>query len=223
MVQENLQKILANIPEGVTLLAVSKTKPESDILEAYNYGIRNFGENKVQEMVGKHENLPKDIKWHMIGHLQTNKVKYMASFVSLIHSVDSLNLLETINKEAAKVNRVIPCLLQFHIASEETKFGLSEDEAYALLDSDSFKAMKNVEISGVMGMATNTDNMEVVRSEFRHLKQIFDKLHEKYFADSSSFKTISMGMSHDYPIAIEEGSTIVRIGSLIFGERNYNL
>lgn len=223
MIQENLQKILANIPEGVTLLAVSKTKPESDILEAYNYGIRNFGENKVQEMVGKYENLPKDIKWHLIGHLQTNKVKYMASFVSLIHSVDSLNLLETINKEAVKVNRVIPCLLQFHIASEETKFGLSEDEAYALLESDSYKAMKNVEICGVMGMATNTENMDVVRSEFKHLKQIFDNLHEKYFADSTSFKTISMGMSHDYQIAIEEGSTIVRIGSSIFGERNYNV
>ena len=223
MIQENLQKILANIPEGVTLLAVSKTKPESDILEAYNYGIRNFGENKVQEMVGKYENLPKDIKWHMIGHLQTNKVKYMASFVSLIHSVDSLNLLETINKEAVKVNRVIPCLLQFHIASEETKFGLSEDEAYALLESDSYKAMKNVEICGVMGMATNTENMDVVRSEFKHLKQIFDNLHEKYFADSTTFETISMGMSHDYQIAIEEGSTIVRIGSSIFGERNYNV
>lgn len=223
MIQENLQKILANIPEGVTLLAVSKTKPESDILEAYNYGIRNFGENKVQEMVGKYENLPKDIKWHLIGHLQTNKVKYMASFVSLIHSVDSLNLLETINKEAVKVNRVIPCLLQFHIASEETKFGLSEDEAYALLESDSYKSMKNVEICGVMGMATNTENMDVVRSEFKHLKQIFDNLHEKYFADSTTFKTISMGMSHDYQIAIEEGSTIVRIGSSIFGERNYNV
>ena len=223
MIQENLQKILVNIPEGVTLLAVSKTKPESDILEAYNYGIRNFGENKVQEMVGKHENLPKDIKWHLIGHLQTNKVKYMASFVSLIHSVDSLNLLETINKEAAKVNRVIPCLLQFHIASEETKFGLSEGEAYALLESDSYKAMKNVEICGVMGMATNTENMDLVRSEFKHLKHIFDNLHEKYFSDSSSFKTISMGMSHDYQIAIEEGSTIVRIGSSIFGERNYNV
>ncbi|MBR4116187.1 MAG: YggS family pyridoxal phosphate-dependent enzyme [Bacteroidales bacterium] len=223
MIQENLQKILANIPEGVTLLAVSKTKPESDILEAYNYGIRNFGENKVQEMVGKYENLPKDIKWHLIGHLQTNKVKYMASFVSLIHSVDSLNLLETINKEAVKVNRVIPCLLQFHIASEETKFGLSEDEAYALLESDSYKAMKNVEICGVMGMATNTENMDVVRSEFKHLKQIFDNLHEKYFADSTTFETISMGMSHDYQIAIEEGSTIVRIGSSIFGERNYNV
>lgn len=223
MIQENLQKILANIPEGVTLLAVSKTKPESDILEAYNYGIRNFGENKVQEMVGKYENLPKDIKWHLIGHLQTNKVKYMASFVSLIHSVDSLNLLETINKEAVKVNRVIPCLLQFHIASEETKFGLSEDEAYALLESDSYKSMKNVEICGVMGMATNTENMDVVRSEFKHLKQIFDNLHEKYFAASTTFKTISMGMSHDYQIAIEEGSTIVRIGSSIFGERNYNV
>ena len=223
MIQENLQKILATIPDGVTLLAVSKTKPESDILEAYNYGIRNFGENKVQEMVGKHENLPKDIKWHLIGHLQTNKVKYMASFVSLIHSVDSLNLLETINKEAAKVNRVIPCLLQFHIATEETKFGLSEDEAYALLNSDSYKSMKNVEICGVMGMATNTENMDLVRSEFKHLKSIFDNLHEKYFANSSTFNTISMGMSHDYQIAIEECSTIVRIGSSIFGERNYNV
>ena len=222
MVQENIQRIQKTIPSGVLLLAVSKTKPESDIMEAYEIGCRDFGENKVQEMVGKYEHLPKDIKWHMIGHLQTNKVKYIAPFVSLIHSVDSLNLLETINKEAKKCGRVIPCLLQFHIATEETKFGLSLDEAEEFLTKPEFKDLQNIEICGVMGMASFTDNKDQVRNEFRHLKSIFNTLHTKYFP-SDSFKELSMGMSEDYPIAIEEGSTIVRIGSSIFGARNYNI
>lgn len=220
MIRENLQRIQRTIPDGVLLLAVSKTKPESDIMEAYDFGCRSFGENKAQEMVGKYEHLPKDIRWHMIGHLQTNKVKYIAPFVSLIHSVDSLNLLETINKEAKKCNRVIPCLLQFHIATEETKFGLSLEEAEEFITTPEFRELQNIEIHGVMGMASFTDNTEQVRNEFRHLKSIFDTLHAKYFP-SDTFKEISMGMSGDYQIAIEEGSTIVRIGSSIFGARNY--
>lgn len=220
MIQENIQRIQKSLPAQVLLLAVSKTKPESDIMQAYEIGCRDFGENKVQEMVRKYESLPKDIRWHLIGHLQTNKVKYIASFVSLIHSVDSLNLLETINKEAKKANRIIPCLLQFHIATEETKFGLSLDEAEELLASESFKQLQNVEIHGVMGMASFTDNVKQVREEFKRLKAIFDVLHQKYLPQSY-FKEISMGMSEDYPIAVEEGSTIVRIGSSIFGARNY--
>lgn len=220
MIQENIHKIQQTLPENVLLLAVSKTKPESDIMQAYEIGCRHFGENKVQEMTRKYGNLPHDIQWHLIGHLQTNKVKYIAPFVSLIHSVDSFNLLETIDKEAQKVQRIIPCLLQFHIATEETKFGLSLEEAEAFLKTDSFKNLKNVEIVGVMGMASFTDNKEQVRNEFKSLKSIFDVLHAKYFP-SASFKEISMGMSEDYQIAVEEGSTIVRIGSSIFGARNY--
>ncbi len=220
MIQENIQKIQQTLPANVLLLAVSKTKPESDIMQAYEIGCRDFGENKVQEMVGKYEHLPKDIRWHLIGHLQTNKVKYIASFVSLIHSVDSLNLLETIDKEAKKHNRVIPCLLQFHIATEETKFGLSLEEAETIVASPEFKNLKNIEIRGVMGMASFTDNTEQVRKEFQHLKSIFDTLRTKYFP-VDSFKEISMGMSEDYQIAVEEGSTIVRIGSSIFGARQY--
>ena len=220
MIQENIHKIQQTLPANVLLLAVSKTKPVSDIMQAYEIGCRDFGENKVQEMVGKYEHLPKDIRWHLIGHLQTNKVKYIASFVSLIHSVDSLNLLETIDKEAKKHNRVIPCLLQFHIATEETKFGLSLEEAETIVASPEFKNLKNIEIRGVMGMASFTDNTEQVRKEFQHLKSIFDTLRTKYFP-VDSFKEISMGMSEDYQIAVEEGSTIVRIGSSIFGARQY--
>ena len=220
MIQENIHKIQQTLPANVLLLAVSKTKPESDIMQAYEIGCRDFGENKVQEMVGKYEHLPKDIRWHLIGHLQTNKVKYIASFVSLIHSVDSLNLLETIDKEAKKHNRVIPCLLQFHIATEETKFGLSLEEAETIVASPEFKNLKNIEIRGVMGMASFTDKTEQVRKEFQHLKSIFDTLRIKYFP-VDSFKEISMGMSEDYQIAVEEGSTIVRIGSSIFGARQY--
>ena len=222
MVKENLEKVLKTIPSNVLLVAVSKTKPVEDIQEAYDAGQRVFGENHALEMRDKHEVLPKDIEWHFIGHLQTNKIKYIIQYVRLIHSIDTFNLLQAVNKEAVKHDRVVDCLLQFHIAEEETKFGLSMEEAEEILNSDIFKAMKNVRICGVMGMATNTDDMVQVRKEFKHLKDIFDTLKAKYFTDSEWFKEISMGMSHDYPIAIEEGSTMVRVGSKIFGERNYN-
>ena len=222
MIQENLEKIRATLPEGVTLVAVSKTKPISDVQEAYDAGQRVFGENHALEMRDKHEALPKDIQWHFIGHLQTNKIKYIVSYVTLIHSIDSANLLEAVNKEAAKHDRVVDCLLQFHIAQEETKFGLDLDEARQLLDSEAFKQMNNVRICGVMGMATFTDDMEQVRQEFQHLKQIFDVLKKTYFADQPQFKEISMGMSDDYPVAVEEGATMVRVGSKIFGARTYH-
>ena len=222
MIQENLEKIRATLPEGVTLVAVSKTKPISDVQEAYDAGQRVFVENHALEMRDKHEALPKDIQWHFIGHLQTNKIKYIVSYVTLIHSIDSANLLEAVNKEAAKHDRVVDCLLQFHIAQEETKFGLDLDEARQLLDSEAFKQMNNVRICGVMGMATFTDDMEQVRQEFQHLKQIFDVLKKTYFADQPQFKEISMGMSDDYPVAVEEGATMVRVGSKIFGARTYH-
>lgn len=222
MVKENLETVRKTIPSGVLLVAVSKTKPVEDLQEAYDAGQRVFGENHALEMRDKHEVLPKDIDWHFIGHLQTNKIKYIVQYVRLIHSIDTFNLLQAVNKEAVKHDRVVDCLLQFHIAEEETKFGLSMEEAEEILNSDIFKTMKNVRICGVMGMATNTDNMTQVRKEFHHLKKIFNTLKTKYFADCEWFKEISMGMSHDYPIAIEEGSTMVRVGSKIFGERNYN-
>lgn len=222
MVKENLEKIRATIPGKTRLIAVSKTKPVEMLQEAYDAGQRLFGENKALEMRDKHDSLPKDIEWHFIGHLQTNKVKYIAPFVRLIHSIDSLQLLQTVEKEAVKNGRCIDCLLQFHIATEETKFGLDMNEARALLESPEYKSMQHIRIFGVMGMATNTDNMELVRSEFANLHQIFDKLKENYFAGCDSFSEISMGMSHDYTIAIEEGSTLVRVGSSIFGARNYN-
>lgn len=222
MVKENLETVRKTIPSGVLLVAVSKTKPVEDLQDAYDAGQRVFGENHALEMRDKHEVLPKDIDWHFIGHLQTNKIKYIIQYVRLIHSIDTFNLLQAVNKEAVKHNRVVDCLLQFHIAEEETKFGLSMEEAEEILNSEIFKAMKNVCICGVMGMATNTDDMAQVRKEFHHLKKIFDTLKAKYFTDCEWFKEISMGMSHDYPIAIEEGSTMVRVGSKIFGERNYN-
>ncbi|HNV53232.1 MAG TPA: YggS family pyridoxal phosphate-dependent enzyme, partial [Tenuifilaceae bacterium] len=200
---------------------VSKTHPVEVIMEAYNAGHRIFGENKVQELVSKYEGMPKDIEWHLIGHLQSNKVKYIAAFVSLIHSVDSIKLLEVIDKEAQKHNRVIDCLLQIHIASEETKFGLSADELEELLSSNDFKEMKNIRVVGLMGMATFTDNMAQVRMEFKFLNNLFKSVKEKYFADKPWFKELSMGMSSDYAVAVEEGSTMVRIGSNIFGHRNY--
>ena len=223
MIQENLNIVRATVPSNVTLIAVSKTKPVSDLQEAYDAGQRIFGENKALEMRDKHQVLPDDIQWHFIGHLQTNKIKYIAPFVTLIHAIDSLSLLEAVNKEAVKNNRVIDCLLQFHIAQEETKFGLDIEEAKALLESDSFKDLKNINICGVMGMATFTDDVVQVRNEFKNLKGIFDTLKESYFGDKDSFKEISMGMSDDYPIAIEEGTTMVRVGSKIFGTRNYNV
>ncbi len=223
MIKENLEKIKATLPKSVALVAVSKTKPVSDIQEAYDAGHRTFGENYPQEMRDKHEMLPQDIQWHFIGHLQTNKIKYIIPFVTLIHSIDTANLLEAVNKEAKKHNRVVDCLLQFHIAQEETKFGLDMDEARQLLDSEAFKQMENVRICGVMGMATFTDDEVEVRKEFKHLKDIFDALKTEYFADQPQFKEISMGMSEDYPIAVEEGATMVRVGSKIFGARNYNV
>ena len=223
MIKENLDIVRATVPSDVTLIAVSKTKPVSDLQEAYEAGQRIFGENKALEMRDKHQALPNDIQWHFIGHLQTNKIKYIAPFVTLIHAIDSLSLLEAVNKEAAKNNRIIYCLLQFHIAQEETKFGLDMDEARAMLESESFKSLNNINICGVMGMATFTDDAAQVRDEFKSLKNIFETLKENYFKGNESFKEISMGMSDDYPIAIEEGATMVRVGSKIFGARNYNL
>jgi pyridoxal phosphate enzyme (YggS family) len=216
----NLQIIKSTLPEHVTLVAVSKTKPVPDLIEAYEAGQRIFGENKIQEMVDKWEQMPKDIEWHMIGHVQTNKVKYMAPFVSLIHGVDSLKLLEEINKQALKNNRVIDCLLQIYIAEEESKFGLDEEELSALLSSSTFKEMKNIRIVGLMGMATFTDNQNQIQKEFTHLKSIFDGLHGKDAINRvSTLQTLSMGMSGDYQLAISCGSTMVRIGSSIFGNR----
>lgn len=223
MIKENLNIVRATVPSNVTLIAVSKTKPVSDLQEAYDAGQRIFGENKALEMRDKHQALPDDIQWHFIGHLQTNKIKYIAPFVTLIHAIDSLSLLEAVNKEAAKNNRVIDCLLQFHIAQEETKFGLDLEEARMMLESESYKNLNNVNICGVMGMATFTDDAAQVRNEFKSLKNIFETLKENYFKENESFKEISMGMSDDYPIAIEEGATMVRVGSKIFGARNYNI
>lgn len=220
-IAENIDRIKSTLPAQVTLVAVSKTKPAEDILEAYQHGQKVFGENKVQEMVGKYEILPKDIEWHFIGHLQTNKIKYMASFVHLIHGVDSFKLLKSIDSEARKAGRIISCLLQFHIAEEETKFGLSKEEAFEMLNSEAFQSLNNVAICGVMGMATFTDNEQQIRKEFATLKSYFETLKKEYFAQNPAFKEISMGMSGDYLLAIEEGSTMVRIGSSIFGERNY--
>ena len=219
------QKILSirnSIPEHVSLVAVSKTKPNEDIIDAYNIGHKAFGENKVQELVRKSEELPRDIEWHMIGHLQTNKVKYIAPFIGLVHSVDSFKLLKTINKEANKNNRVINCLLQCKVAEEETKFGLSESELSDMIKSTEYSELENVSIRGVMGMATFTEDKEKVRHEFSTIKNIFDHLKSEFFIDKPEFVVISMGMSHDYNIAIEEGATMIRVGSNIFGERNYS-
>jgi pyridoxal phosphate enzyme (YggS family) len=218
-IKNNLLEIKATLPDNVTLVAVSKTKPVSDLMEAYEAGQRVFGENKIQEMAEKFEQMPKDIEWHMIGHVQTNKVKFMASFVSLVHGVDSLRLLEEINKQALKNNRVIDCLLQVHIAEEETKFGLSESELNELLQSESFSQLKNIKIKGLMGMATFTDNQNQIEKEFKHLKSVFDRLAQTQKTDNYEMKILSMGMSGDYQLAIECGSTMVRIGSSIFGTR----
>ncbi len=213
-------KILKKLaPTSTTLDAVSKTKPAEAIQELYDQGQRAFGENKVQELTWKYEALPKDIEWHAIGHLQTNKVKYIAPFVALIHSVDSLKLLKEIEKQGRKNDRVIEVLLQFHIAEEDTKFGLDLSEAQEILNSDFYKNSKNIKVVGVMGMATFTDDTDQVRNEFRRLKNIFIELKKEFFAGDDSFKEISMGMSGDYEIAAEEGSTMVRIGSLLFGAR----
>jgi len=215
VIAENLKNTLATIPSEVTLVAVSKTKPNSAIMEAYEAGQRVFGENKVQDLAAKAEDLPKDIQWHMIGHLQSNKVKYIAPFVHLIHGVESLKLLQEINKRASQNNRIIDCLLQIHIAQEETKFGLDEQEAAALLKIAI--DLKNIRITGLMGMATNTSNEDQVRKEFNYLKNLSIKL-QTY---NCKLQTVSMGMTGDYQIAINEGSNMVRIGSAIFGARNY--
>ncbi|MBS9774192.1 MAG: YggS family pyridoxal phosphate-dependent enzyme [Tenacibaculum sp.] len=217
MIAENLQEIKLNLPKNVTLVAVSKTKPIIDIQEVYNAGQRIFGENRIQEMVDKYEKLPKDIKWHMIGHLQRNKVKYMAHFVDLIHGVDDFKTLKEIDKQAKKHNRIINCLLQAHIAEEDTKFGLSFNEIEEILASKELTELKNVNITGLMGMATFTDDKEQIKKEFSSLKTLFDKLQNK----NPNIKTLSMGMSGDYLLGINCGSTMVRIGSSIFGSRNY--
>lgn len=221
-IKDNIYNLTRKLPKDVKLIAVSKTHPVEMIKEAYNTGQRLFGENKVQELVTKYEELKDyDIKWHLIGHLQTNKVKYIAEFVDLIHSVDSLKLLIEINKQAAKNNRIINCLFQFYIAKEETKFGLDYNEAIDILNSNEYKEMKNIRICGVMGMASFTDDLDLVRNEFRELKQIFERLKKEYFASNHHFCELSMGMSSDWKIAVEEASTIIRVGSNIFGSRNY--
>lgn len=220
-VRENLQRLRETIPSHVTLVAVSKTKPDEQIMEAYRAGQRDFGENKVQDLVAKKERLPDDIRWHMIGHLQSNKVKYLASFVHLLHGVDSLKLLDVINREAEKNQRVIDCLLQVRIAREETKFGLTEGELMELIGSRQYKEMQHIRIRGLMGMATYTENSDQIREEFRLLKRIFDELKGSQFRLQPAFDQLSFGMSGDYGLAIEEGSNLVRIGSLIFGPRNY--
>lgn len=219
MIAANIQKINQEIGNATRLIAVSKTKPVEAVLEAYQANQRIFGENKVQEMASKYESLPKDIEWHLIGHLQTNKVKFIAPFVSMIHSVDSLKLLSAIEKEAAKCNRVIPCLLQVFIATEETKFGLNQSELYELLDQLKLNPMPHVQICGLMGMASNTENELQIRNEFKGLKLLFNQVKSTYFNNDISFSEISMGMSHDYKIAVSEGSTLIRVGSLIFGSR----
>ena len=216
-IKEHLKAITSELPNEVTLVAVSKTKPNEVILEAYDAGQRVFGENKVQDMVDKYDALPKDIKWHMIGHLQRNKVKYMAHFVDLIHGVDSLKLLSEINKQAQKHERVIDCLLQIKIASEDSKFGMTRNEAKELLTSDDYKSLDHISIVGLMGMASFTSDLDQVKNEFLNLKDLYDELKQ----EQTKFNTLSMGMSGDYKLAIDCGSTMVRIGSSIFGARNY--
>jgi len=217
-IKESLLRIQSTIPEKVTLVAVSKTKPVSDLMEAYEAGQRIFGENKIQEMTEKWEIMPKDIQWHMIGHVQTNKVKYMAEYVSLIHGVDSLKLLQEIDKQAGKHHRIIDCLLQVYIAEEESKFGLDENELTEILHSTEFKMLQNIKVTGLMGMATFTEDQNQIKKEFQHLKSLFDK-YQQPTTKNLQLTTLSMGMSGDYKLAIECGSTMVRIGSSIFGGR----
>jgi pyridoxal phosphate enzyme (YggS family) len=218
-IESNLAKIKSALPPHVRLVAVSKTHPSEKVLEAYTTGQHIFGENKVQELVQKQSLLPPDIEWHLIGHLQTNKVKYIAPFVSLIHAVDSMKLLKEINKEAIKHKRVIDCLLQVKISEEESKFGMNKQEIESLLASQEFQEFHNVRIVGLMGMASLTEDQALIRKEFKSLKEFFNELKSKFFSESIYFKELSMGMSDDYPIAIEEGSTLIRLGSIIFGAR----
>jgi len=218
----NLNNITSQLPEHVTLVAVSKTKPVSDLMEAYKAGQRIFGENKIQEMVEKHEQMPKDVEWHMIGHVQRNKIKYMASFVSLIHGVDNFKLLKEINKQAIKHDRIINCLLQIKIASEESKFGMTALEANDILNSNEFRELNNIRVTGLMGMATFTDDEIQLKKEFTHLTQTFNALKE-YQTNNCNLETISIGMSADYRLAIDCGSNMIRVGSSIFGDRNYSI
>lgn len=220
-IAQNLEAVRRQLPQGVRLVAVSKTHPVEVLMEAYNAGQRIFGENKVQEMRLKQQVMPADVQWHMIGHLQTNKVKQLVPFVSMIHSVDSQRLLETINSEACKHNRLIDCLLQVHIAQEDTKFGFADDELRDLLRTGLLTQMANVRVVGLMGMASVSDCEEQISAEFAHLRQLFDELKAQHFAADAHFCEMSMGMSHDYPLAIAQGSTMVRVGSRIFGQRNY--
>ncbi len=219
-IKENFDKILKILPDTVKLVAVSKTKPNELIMQAYNMGYRIFGENKPQELKRKYDELPKDINWHMIGHLQTNKVKYIAPFVELIHAVDSIKLLKTINKEAIKNNRVINYLFQIHVAKEQSKFGLSCSIIEDIISSEEFSTLKNVNLVGLMAMATNTTNEELIANEFKEVKNCLNKLKSTFFADKEDFKEFSIGMSQDYQIAVKQDSTMVRIGSLLFGSRD---
>ncbi len=221
MIAEALKEIRSELPEGVRLVAVSKFHPNEAIMEAYEAGQRIFGESKAQEMTAKHESLPKDIEWHFIGHLQTNKVKYIVPYVALIHGVDSYKLLADIDKQAGKAGRTVDCLLQLHIAQEETKFGFSFDECREMLDAGEWRQLKHARICGLMGMASNTDRLEQVRGEFASLGRFFQEAKGIWFAEAPHFKELSMGMSHDYPEAIAAGSTLIRVGTRIFGEREY--
>ena len=217
MLNKNILRIISDIPENVKLVAISKTKSAEDIMMAYETGQREFGENKIQEMSAKYEDLPKDIKWHMVGHVQSNKIKYMAPYVDLIHGIDSLKSIKILNKEGVKNNRILNCLLQLKISKEESEFGLGQKQFKEIIYSDEYKEMKNVKIKGLMAMASNTNEKSIIRSEFVHAKKIFDEINN----GDKSFEILSMGMSNDYKIAIECGSNMIRLGSLIFGERNY--
>lgn len=221
-IANNLKQIQSELPQGVRLVAVSKFHPKEAIEEAYKAGQRIFGESKVQEMTDKQESLPKDIEWHFIGHLQSNKIKYMAPYVTMIHGIDSYKLLMEVNKQAAKAGRTIDCLIQLHIAQEETKYGFSFDECREMLATEEWKSLANVRICGLMGMATNTNTEEQIEREFRSLSKFLNEVKRDFFADQPAFCELSMGMSHDYPMAIAAGSTLVRIGSKIFGDRIYN-
>lgn len=221
-IADNLKQVLAELPSGLRLVAVSKFHPNEAIEEAYHAGQRIFGESKVQEMTAKYESLPKDIEWHFIGHLQTNKIKYMIPYVSMIHGIDTYKLLAEVNKQAGKAGRIVNCLLQIHVAQEETKFGFSPEECREMLEGGEWKQLTHVRICGMMGMASNTEDTEQIKSEFRLLNSLFQEFKATWFADSEAFTELSMGMSHDYHEAIASGSTLVRVGSKIFGERNYN-
>ncbi len=220
-IADNLQQVLNKLPEGVRLVAVSKFHPNEAIEEAYRSGQRVFGESKVQEMTAKYESLPKDIEWHFIGHLQTNKIKYIVPYVALIHGIDSYKLLVEVNKQAEKAGKVVNCLLQLHIAEEETKFGFSFDECRDMLAEGEWKTLSNIQLCGLMGMATNTDDNEQIKKEFCSLSSFFKEVKDSWFADTEAFRELSMGMSHDYHQAIAAGSTLIRVGSKIFGDRTY--